>query len=1311
MVKDGLAHQEVYDIHQDARGFMWIGTRSGLSRYNGYTFQTFTKEKNGLSNNSIQQIHEDAGGYLWLFSQARLSEKSPPQSIDLLNITSGEVTPFSKQFPQAPFAVKDIQYFFAAPNQDIFFYTTDKLWKYTAAKGFTTVTIPAGFLPRGCAGETGFWGVQENHYAKTNLNGQVLARFPVDSIAFTRILYMNAHAAYIIHALQKKPILLADNDPSQQFLPKQFPYKEVLNINYQAQEQQLWVAGTRELHILDKAGKLQYSLDNNTEESFERLIRKIYFDKTGLAWIATESGVFLIETRKEKFTRYLFTERADKQNQPFIQCRGILQYDNLLYIGTYKGTYKINLSNNSSAVLPPLTENGVPFGSRFVIIKDGQQLIMGAKMPVFADAATGVEQRYIKGVKQGAWSMFKDKHNRLLIGTERGLLVYDTRKSDTVELFNDYNRFTELAGKFVLSITRDRAGTLWLVTSNGLYILDEDKGVVEHFGTEEKNGRQLITDNLQHLYQDAAGIYWLSSGNAGLIRWNRKTGEQKQFSRENGLSSNNIYAAYEDKRGFLWLSSDYGLMRFNKADEQVTVYTTEDGINHYEFNRISHHQAADGRIYFGSLNGVTAFYPEAFYDSSHANANNIMIAGFQQYLGAKGNLVDMTNELIHSKRIVLQPADRFFSFTLAVPDFMNIARTVYYYKIDGLDKDWIKTTNNEIRFGRQPYGEYTLRIKAQMPNGNMTNEMILQIHSKRPWYLQWWFYVLAVVLTGLAVRLFYQWRIRLLQLRKKELEQIVAARTQELETDKATIEKQALELMQLDEMKSNFFVNVAHELRTPLTLIAGPVNSLMLRSNEKETDYPYLKLMEQNVHQLQNKVNEILDFSKLDAGKLDIRTEPVQLYDFIATLVSPFEYAAAQKKVQFEWDCTTGDTGEQYLLDKGKLTNILNNLLSNALKFTPPEGHIHFLTTAKDNHLQFTVKDSGPGIGFGEQENIFKRYYQVKTPYTFAGGTGIGLAFTKELLQLLQGTITVESEEGRGATFVIRLPIVKAYTDFTNENPPATGAAGTLTQWEAAAETESPLPPIIEKDTTILLVEDNPGLQQFICLELKQFNMVIANNGLEALSILENRDLQLPPIQLIISDIMMPVMDGFSFLEQLKKHGVWQQIPVIMLTARAHITDKLQALRIGVDDYMVKPFVTAELIARVENLLQRFYTRKQLQQEVTENEVPLQPAWLQQLEQLISHKLHSGENFTTDDLAAAMYISTRQLQRNIKTATGLTLNFYVRELRLHHARQLLEKSSYTTVAEYSFAAGFNDAHYFSKLFTERFGKKPIDYLS
>jgi signal transduction histidine kinase/DNA-binding response OmpR family regulator/ligand-binding sensor domain-containing protein len=1312
-VKDGLAHQEVYDIYQDSRGFMWMATRSGLSRYDGYKFSNFTKEQNGLTNNSIHALSEDGAENLWLFSQTGVGRKSPLQSIDLLDIKNGTIKTFATAFPSCPFLLKDVQLYFSNSFKELFFYAKNTLWKYTVSNGFQSIQLPSSFIPEAYAAGNSYWGVMNKHLVKVSAGKTVIDTAFNGSFQGFEVGSTQTHFLQLINPDKKQMQLIIDGALLQSGSFKKLAAQYFSIIKYDENKKLTWASNDMEIYVFDELGRQVFSLDKSTEEAFDRIIRKIYLDRRGAAWLATESGVLMIEAKKEKFERYLYIERSDKKDKDLIQCRGIFQQGKQLYVGTYKGAFNINLTSLQSTKLNRLTENNNELGDRFTFIKaDDNHLFVGAKRPIVLDVNARKEQTFIKGVMRSSWSSYIDSRKRLYLGTDNGLLLYDREKSDTVAEFRAYNQYEELAKYFIPGIIKDRSNITWVISNNGLYILDEAKGIIDHYGTAEKADHRLLTDNIQYLYQDRDGMYWICTGNAGLIKWNRKTGEQKQYSKTTGLSSNCLYALYEDKKGILWISSDYGLMQFNKENEQPAVYTPEDGISHYEFNRISHYQASDGRIYFGGMNGVTAFYPDDFYDTTLSKSNALLISGFQQYIGAKGRLMNLTADVLTSGSITLNPSDRFFSIQLTATDYMNANRTVYYYKIEGFDKSWIRASSNEIRYGRLPYGDYTLIMKAQLSNNEFTPELSLRIYCKRPWYLHWWFYVLAVIGIVGFVTLFFRFRIKQLQERKRELELIVDARTKALKEDKAIIEKQAKELKELDTMKSNFFVNISHELRTPLTLLAGPIHALLKQQKKSQPGYEYLQLMEQSVDQLQNRVSEILDLSKLDAGKFVLNETVFSFQIFLEPIVLSFKSLAVHKDVNFEYRETLTDN-LFVKMDKEQVKKIFNNLLSNAIKFTPENGMVTLVVEEIEDEINITVTDTGEGIEKEEQDAIFERFYQSKKTASVRGGTGIGLALTKHLVNLMNGKLSLQSKMGKGAVFCVKLP--KKTVEPIKELP-ADEYIKTATATEEITDTK-------HVGATILVVEDNINMQQYLTLELNKFNVLIANNGAEAMQLLASAIAQ---PQLIISDIMMPVMDGYTLLENLKTKDIYRKIPVIMLTARTDIQDKLRALRVGVDDYLVKPFITDELVARVTNLLNRFRLKKEnewlkLDEEDTEEivvnvadhqngNITIPSSWLVQVETVILEYLNKKESFTLDTLAEKIYISKRQLQRNIKAETGLTANNYIKELRLHRARLYIESKTYGTLAELSYAVGFNDPHYFSILYTERFGKKPSELL-
>ena len=558
----------------------------------------------------------------------------------------------------------------------------------------------------------------------------------------------------------------------------------------------------------------------------------------------------------------------------------------------------------------------------------------------------------------------------------------------------------------------------------------------------------------------------------------------------------------------------------------------------------------------------------------------------------------------------------------------------------------------------------------------------------------------------------------------------------ELAAKNALVEQQRAELLHLDGMKSRFFANVSHELRTPLTLILGPLASALKSGELGNRNFTLLKKAQQSGQELLKLVSEILDLSKLESGKLELRTEKTLLLPFVRRVVSQFESHAEMRQLRLTLEFLP-EKNLQIITDPAKLENILNNLLSNAIKFTPPEGAIAVRVEDLGHSLRFAVADTGRGIHPDDLPRIFDRFYQTARPDAAAeGGTGIGLALCRELAELFGGRIWAESPASNGAApgsvFYFELPKKEV---FGMAELPAEPVQNLDIPHEAAPLAPAPRPATAgpEKRPAVLVVEDNPSLREYIQFLLSEkYRVFTAENGRDALAQLRDgergmRDGAAPHPHpsslipdLIVSDLMMPLLDGYQLLEALKSDLRLRQIPVVMLTARADVRDKLKALRIGVDDYLLKPFDEEELLARVENLLANARNRagfvEPAQPEAEEpggtpppeniiSEADAQ--WLQTLESQVQRHL-TERDFGTERMGAAMNLSTRQLQRNLQRLTGLSPGQYLREARLQHARHLLETDRRASVKSVALTVGWSDVEYFAQQFRQRFGKLPSE---
>lgn len=594
--------------------------------------------------------------------------------------------------------------------------------------------------------------------------------------------------------------------------------------------------------------------------------------------------------------------------------------------------------------------------------------------------------------------------------------------------------------------------------------------------------------------------------------------------------------------------------------------------------------------------------------------------------------------------------------------------------------------------------EWEIRMNTREKEWEIAqNQKELQSQKTRNWLL-FTILILSFAAGGIAVFAF---------LRQRNARRQLALQNE-------TIKKQSEELQSLERLKSRFFANVSHELRTPLTLMLGPVSSLLKNEDQRpEKDLHLLQLVQRNGNHLLKLVNEILDLSKLEVGRLELRETPVNLHDYLQPTLAQFSSFSDSEKTRLKIEYHP-DPALNIYLDTDKFEKIVHNFLSNAIKFTPSEGTITFIVEDEGDHLLVKVQDTGIGIHADDLLYIFDRFYQSKRPDApTQGGTGIGLSLCKELAELMNGKVWATTEWGHGSTFYFQFPKKLAPAVLLPEQKSfEVPVVATPEKRNPVAENPPPAPGAIEKPT-LLIVEDNADLRAYIqgLLEDK-YRIKLAENGKAGWEALQTGS----PPDLIISDLMMPVMDGFQLLEKIKDADIFRHIPFIMLTARADVRVRVRALRIGVDDYLTKPFVQEELMARVANLLHNYHERMQYASKAGKSSDPEKPVmarvdneWLKEVEIFISKNL-ADKQFNLEWVALQLNLSVRQFNRRLQQLTGMTPRAYLQEIRLELARTMLFEGQFATVKETAFAVGFRDTPYFSELFQKRFGVMPSTYL-
>ncbi len=1327
-IESGLPHRQVNALLEDRRGFIWAATGTGIVRFDGYRFTTLTQPDNGLTATKYVSITEDAAGFIWAFSP---NSEQHIATVDIIDPVSCKVIPGVDFFKKHPVPVPYGRIFVTprrTPDGTLYFGLSQPAgWvSYHPDRGWKTVLVQPEARELNIVAVTGqnrVWGLMKTNdhnpsvvLAGMDENGREIKQFaPAPG---------NKFRYYEGYTGEPNSFFLIENAPDwhqrifwkvdsggerTEVYPPVSPLGESTGILALLADKQIWF---NELRVYAD-GEIILDLKKLYPELTEHKQVCWWQDRQQRVWVGTAFGLILVDIRKDLFKRILYDEKAPAGTG--IACRGLLAQNGQLLVNTDGGTrgrYKADWRNGQ---VTQLTRSGTNYGITADqggrIWTDGIGKKSGTELGISQiDPQSGALVRAVP-IDAVIWHIFPENENRFFLGASKGVFLLHLQNQSVTNINGD--QFPELATANVMYIGRDRQANVWACTETGFYRIDPAAGqVVERYWTGGDAAHRLPFDDVLHFYEDNNGIFWIGTRGAGLLQWNRKTGEQHLFYRNNGFLNGNIYAVYEDDFDHLWMSSDYGIIQFNKKTNNVRhTWLTADGVAQDEFNRISHTKSADGTLFFGGLNGVTAFHPKVFYSGENTGKSQLPLVLSNLFLlNEDGEINNQTAEVYRSGVIELRPGDRYVQIEFALLDFANAPNVNYAWKIEGLDADWNYLTKPELRLSSLPDGDYQLRVRSKTADGELAgNELQFHLHVLPPFYLRTWFIILVTCLFGAG---FTYWQRRNKWEREK-LERLVLRATAKIEEDKKVMEQQATELRHLDEAKSRFFANISHELRTPLTLMLGPLNSAAARIKDIDpTGIQLINMAQTHGENLLGLVNQILDLSKLEAGKLELQESTVWLSQEIKSAISMFESMAAHKGIRLRFlDHTSQELWVQ--VDAYKLKTILNNLLSNAVKFTPANGEVTLEADYSSSLIRIKVADTGRGIHPDDLPHIFDRYYQTAQPGApMEGGTGIGLALSQELATLMGGQLTVKSQPGKGSVFALAIPAKIA--DGVLQDIPEVEAPG-----PDLPEPQNGFSPP-ETQVSVLVVEDNPDLSSYLELLLgEKFQVTTAANGRLALDLLEKGG---QVFQLIISDLMMPVMDGYQLLAVLKSDPRFQGIPVVMLTARADAADKLQALRIGVDDYLIKPFDAEELLVRVDNLIRNYQNRAvPVWEEMPAEEpatvdaheedvtAPDDQEWLERLEKIVRDGLGNFD-LNAEDLAMKMYISRSQLYRRVKQLTGLNVSDYIQEIRFQQAKMLLEQKKYTTVKAVALSVGFKHTNNFANNYKKRFGKSPSSYF-
>jgi signal transduction histidine kinase/DNA-binding response OmpR family regulator len=928
---------------------------------------------------------------------------------------------------------------------------------------------------------------------------------------------------------------------------------------------------------------------------------------------------------------------------------------------------------------------------------------------------------------QGIVNIFEDAGGRLWIGlaSESFLHYYDRKENKMIRLVDNPAAEFRLPER---AMVRHQTGsdTLWTLGSSGVYqiilpfvkisgdqIMPAD--VVKCQLIDNRGQLVDIDGSINASIMDSLGNIWLGTSEGGLYKiiGNSVPGLEahqhriKSYSMLQGLPSNVVRSIQPDGKDHLWIGTNNGLSKFSIRSETFTNYFLRHGLPSNDFRINSSVMGDNGEMFFGTWGGMLSFYPDSMY--TNPNEAPVMITGIsinnQSQQPGKGDI--LATSVSYTDKLELPYNKNNLSLEYAILNYYHPDQNQYKYKLEGLSDDWIyagNRTNGD--FTNLDPGTYTFRVAGSNNDGVWNEEgASLQIMIRPPPWQTWYAYLIyGLIVAGIILR-YRRFLINRAKLR-------LAVEVERIEKEK---------VQEIEQMKSRFFANISHEFRTPLTLIRGPLTDLETQDSDSiSMKREVLEIIKRNTARLQNLINQLLDISRMETGTVKLQVAEGLLESFLRTIILSFLSLAESKKIKYSYQLPGSDNSLWY--DADKLEKILVNLISNAFKFTNEHGeitirgeYINRKGTGDPEYLSMTISDTGIGIPADRIDRIFDRFYKVNdSSEGLTEGTGIGLALTKELVELYRGEIDVKSIEGKGTTFSLRIPVT---WDLFRDEERIIVSEESLDPVAGEPYQPSEIKPDLpdnkaeeKNEPVVLVVEDNPDMSQYIAGILeRQYRIVSAGNGKKGFdSAVEH----IP--DLVISDLMMPVMDGLEMCGLIKEDERTSHIPVIMLTARADRDSKLEGLQTGADDYLIKPFDAEELQVRVKNLVdQRQKLREKFRKELfTEPEgtpaISHEDKLLNKVLEIFTRHLDDSD-FNIDRMSSSLNMSRTQLYRKIHAITGHTPRELLQTIRLRKAAFLLE-SGEGNISQVAYQVGFNNMSYFAKCFRRLYKVNPSEHL-
>lgn len=1320
-LNDGLSNSHITSIVQDKKGFIWIGTEDGLNRFDGkkfVNFYHFANDTGSLPSSGIYSLHIDKNKNLWIGTFTGLCRYDYKL----------------EKFIKYPIKNKDKEYHI--PVKAISSNNKKELWLGTSGQGLVKMNTNS----RLCT----FF--KHSPKDSTTIASDFISELLIDKNnniwvgnQLKGVSALNSKTNCFSHYNEENSKLINNNVLSL------FEDKNG-NIRIGTFGGGISVINPKTDNIKHHTTKDKNSIINND------IVYDIIQDRKGIIRMGTEGGGLNSYINDNSQIDAVTTESKSIKGLINNKIRVIFEdKDGNLWLGIHQGG--LNIMSNKPADFQHIT-TGEASSPVLSIFADNQKIWIGTdgnglktwntQTNQFKTYTISPEKKSLKS--NVIRTIYKDRYNTVWIGTYLGgLAKYNKEKDNFTNFSHTPGDSNSLTNNDVTAITEDRLGNLWIGTNGGgLNLYNPENKNFRSFRHIEGEKKSLINDWIVCMYLDRLGFVWIGTywgiskldplkltftnfniketqrnttlcfhedklGNLwtgttnGLLLLNKETGEiLKTYTLRDGLPNNVINGILEDNSGNLWLSTNNGISCFNLKNKTFNNYSQRAGLQSSEFIHGAYAEGVNNDFFFGGIEGITRFFPEKI--SKNTSKPKVILTDFKILnqsvkIGKDKDKFTLSKSISETQKLELPYRHNSFSFEFTAIEFLTPEKIKYAYQMEGFDKQWnyFDYKRNNVTYTNLDYGKYTFRIKASNSNGQWGKPTNLKITITTPVWLRWWAYAIYSLLGLIAA-----WFIR--KYYNKRIEEKNNIRIERLNRKKDK---------ELNETKLQFFTNISHEFRTPLTLIIGPLEAFLESEDLKPEQKRQFELMHRNANRLLRLVNQLMDLRKIDAGKVNLNAGKYNIIAFLQEIYDNFFKLAEKRKVNFYFK---KDFSELDLwFDNDKLDKVFFNLLSNAFKFTSQNESIfiEIKRSEKDGFIRIDVKDTGKGIKKQKLSYVFDRFYQAENHSNLQQGTGIGLWLTKHYIELHKGNISVKSEPEKGTIFTILLPTGDKHLtpeQKTVQNEIESQLQAPIIESEQEFSFNSENFSYSQKKQSILLVEDDDEIRSYIKQGLeKNFRVSEAINGKEGL----NKALETSP-DLVITDVMMPEMDGIQLCEKLKTDLKTCHIPVIMLTAKTSIEHRIKGLETGADSYIPKPFNPQHLMVRIVKLLE---LRRRLINKFS-NEIGFKAEktavtsadekLLNSVIEIVNKKIADAD-LNVEILSKQIGMSRGHLQRKLKSLTGQNPNEFIRIMRLQQAAEIL-KNNKISISEAAYMVGFSSPSYFSTCFTKQYKISPKQFV-